>query len=116
MKKPSLISVKNLKEHLEAADKELKVDTIFLAYLSDMNLSKVEDLVNEGTVFGFCCFLSQPINRKLDEITYKGLSEGIRYLSSLQQNLILYVDPIISEGRHLFAKSPFRKEKLNKRI
>jgi hypothetical protein len=26
------------------------------------------------------------------------------------------VDPILSEGRHLYAKSPFRKEKLKKRI
>jgi hypothetical protein len=61
----------------------LKVDTIFLAYLSDLNLDKIEDLVNEGTVFGFCSFLSAPINRKLDEISIRGLTEGIRRISNL---------------------------------
>ena len=30
--------------------------------------------------------------------------------------MILYIDPMLSEGRHMYAKSPFRKEKLRKRI
>jgi hypothetical protein len=30
--------------------------------------------------------------------------------------MIYYIDPLLSEGRHMFAKSPFRKEKLKKRI
>jgi hypothetical protein len=30
--------------------------------------------------------------------------------------MIYYIDPIFSEGRHMYAKSPFRKEKLSKRL
>lgn len=30
--------------------------------------------------------------------------------------MVLYIDPILSEGRHMYAKSPFRKQKISKRI
>jgi hypothetical protein len=81
-----------------------------------MNLDKIEELVTDGTIFGFSSFLSAPINRKLNEISIKGLTEAIRIISAYQKNLIYYIDPVISEGKHLFAKSPFRKEKLKNRI
>lgn len=53
----------------------------FLAYLSDDYLSNIEGLIENGIVFGFCSFLSAPLNRKLDEITEKGLLQAIESIS-----------------------------------
>lgn len=30
--------------------------------------------------------------------------------------MVYYLEPILSEGRHMYAKSPFRKEKPSKRL
>jgi hypothetical protein len=30
--------------------------------------------------------------------------------------MLYYIEPISSEGRHMYAKSPFRKEKLSNRL
>lgn len=74
MKKPILNSVKNMKTHVERASSQVKVDVAFLAYLNDFNLKRVKELVEDGTIFGFCSSLSAPLNRKLEEITEAGLS------------------------------------------
>jgi hypothetical protein len=55
----------------------VKVDVAFLAYLNDENIKKVKKFIDDGVVFGFCSFLSAPLNRKLDEITEKGLVEAL---------------------------------------
>ena len=55
----------------------VKVDIAFIAYLNDENIKKVKKFIDDGVVFGFCSFLSAPLNRKLDEITDKGLVEAI---------------------------------------
>lgn len=53
-----------------------------IAYLSDSNLHKVQKFIDNGTVFGFKSFLSAPLNRKLEEITEKGLKEALNILSN----------------------------------
>lgn len=73
MKKPNMTSQKNLKKHIEDAQNKIKVDLAFLAYLTDSNLCKMKKLIESGVVFGFSSYLSAPLNRKLDEITEKGL-------------------------------------------
>lgn len=73
MKKPSLTSVSHLRAHVQKASTSIKVDVAFLAYLSDDNISKIEELIEEGTVLGFASFLSAPLNRKLDQISEDGL-------------------------------------------
>jgi len=56
---------------------------------------------------GFYASLCQPANRKLDEFTLKGFKKNFEEIS--QYNLPIFIDPIISDGRHMFARSPFRK-------
>jgi allantoinase len=48
MKKPNLTSVKNLIKHIEVAQTEIKVDVAFLSYLSDDNVSKIEEFIKDG--------------------------------------------------------------------
>lgn len=73
MKSPNLVSVKNLEPHIVQASREIRIDVALLAYLNGENMSKVEELVAHGTVFGFSSCLSAPLNRKLDEISSESL-------------------------------------------
>ena len=116
MKRPTLTTLKNLRLHQNEAERQIKVDVIFLAYLNDDNIHKVRKFIEDGVIFGFCSFLSAPLNRKLDEITDKGLTKALQTISSIEKDMIYYIKAISSEGRHLYAKSPFRKEKLEKRL
>lgn len=77
---------------------------------------KIDKFVKEGTIFGFSCSLSAPLNRKLDEIKEKGLVSAISEMNKTGEDLLLYIEPIYSESRQMYAKSPFRKEKLKKRL
>lgn len=77
MKRPTMMTVKSLRVHQALAETMIKVDVAFIAYLNDENIKKVKKFIDDGVVFGFCSFLSAPLNRKLDEITDKGLVEAL---------------------------------------
>ena len=84
--------------------------------MTDNNLDKIEEFIRDKSVLGFCSFLSAPLNRKLEEITEEGLQNAVKTISRIDKNLIYFIDPLLSEGRHMYAKSPFRKEKIRKRL
>lgn len=53
MKKPSLVDVEALKEHIEAANDKLRTDIILLAYLTEEGIDNIESFIEEGTIFGY---------------------------------------------------------------
>jgi hypothetical protein len=73
-------------------------------------------LINEGSIFGFNSTLSAPLNTKLEEITEKGLSEAIKKISDIDKSMLYYIEATHSEGRQMYAKSPYRKQNVKKRI
>ena len=78
--------------------------------MSDDNIHKIGNLLEIDEIFGFYFSFSSPPNPKLDEISEKSFLVALEMLDqSEEKNVVVYIDPMISEGRHMFAKSPFRK-------
>ena len=72
--------------------------------------------MEHGTIFGFYSSLSAPLNRKLEQITEKALVKAINQISSIDKDFLYYIEPTLSDGRYMYAKSPFRKVSVKKRI
>jgi len=102
MKGPPLLNVKTLKIHLEATEGKLRVDTAFVAYLMERNIKKIPKLIHEGTILGFCSYLSPLTNRKLDEITEEKLEEAIKSICSIDSKIIYFVEALKSHERQLY--------------
>jgi len=58
MKRPPMTTLDGMLACVKATKGQLHTDTAFLGYLSDENIDNLEEIAEEGTVFGFACTLS----------------------------------------------------------
>jgi hypothetical protein len=45
-----------------------------------------------------------------------GLNHAMRNISAIDKNIVYFIEAVSQKGRHMYAKSPFRKENIKKRI